>query len=464
MTPSFRQVQMRPSVSYSSVASGNQTSLSSITNNEDVIKSLQQQVAILTKKQSKKFVYSGKAYYTPDKIKDAAVINDLSFCIGTMIFKRFKFLSNKNDLYNYERKGSIGYVMMSEKCLNITEDNKEEFWFKYARKVSSIITEKRSSSRTCMKKGFIGKLRTNSIMITNITCINYKFDYVISDIYKGQNTSFKSLIDNNEDIHMFQENITTLFSYEFDELIDNSKHTLHFLFTEHFFKAVVGIKVWKKEITKKKISDIMTVSDEALVYLIYENNRYVWMKQIETNNYKKCDVKPKYTAERGGNVLNNGWTREGIIRYNTYVKFVKCERKLIARKEYEDKYLAYKKGTKVIQDIDTNTKQTEELELIVPYADSSTDEESGNDVSDQEEDLQTSDAEKEQEEAEVQEESDEIEDTLDNLNGNKNNGPINHDYEADRSQDKPSKKRSAPKTSLTRNGGNPIRPTRPRRS
>ena len=198
MTPPFR---LQHSVSDNSVASGDQTSLSTITNNEDVIKSLQQQVAILTKKQSKSF-YSVK-HNTPDKIKDAAVINDLSFCIGTMIFKRFKFLSNKNDLYNYERKGSIGYVMMSEKCLNIKEDNKEEFWFKYARKVSSIITEKRSSSRTCMKKGFIGKLCVNSIMITNIRCVNYKFEYVISDIYKGENTSFKSLIDNNKDVYMF---------------------------------------------------------------------------------------------------------------------------------------------------------------------------------------------------------------------------------------------------------------------
>jgi len=208
----------------------------------------------------------------------------------------------------------------------------------------------------------------------------------------------------------------------------------------------------------------MTVSDEALVYLIYENNRYVWMKQIETNNYKKCDVKPKYTAERGGNVLNNGWTREGIIRYNTYVKFVKCERKLTARKEYEDKYLAYKKGTKVIQDIDTNTKQTEELELIVPYADSSTDEESGDDVSDQEEDLQISDEDKEQDEAEVQDHSSEIAGRLDDFNGNKNNDQINHDYQADRSQGKQQRKRSAPKNTLTRNGGNIIRPTRPRRS
>ena len=88
----------------------------------------------------------------------------------------------------------------------------------------------------------------------------------------------------------------------------------------------------------------MSVSDEALVYLIFENNRYVWMKMIETGNYKKCNIKPKYTAERGGNVLNNGWTRDGLIRYNKFVEFVKKDRKLVARKNYEDKYLSYKKN------------------------------------------------------------------------------------------------------------------------
>ena len=86
-------------------------------------------------------------------------------------------------------------------------------------------------------------------------------------------------------------------------------------------------------------------------------------------------------------MLNNGWTREGTIRYNTFVKFIKCERKLHARKEYEDKYLAYKKRTKGEQAIDVNTKQRAELELIVPYVDSSTDENSDDDVSDEVEDL-----------------------------------------------------------------------------
>ena len=131
MATPFRQGQISNSISDSTVASGIQTSVSSITVHEDMIKLLQQQITMLTKKKSSSYIYNVR-HYKPDKIKDAAVINDLIFYISTMIFKRFKFLSDKFNLYNYETKGSIGYVMMSEKCLNIKEDEKEEFWFKYA--------------------------------------------------------------------------------------------------------------------------------------------------------------------------------------------------------------------------------------------------------------------------------------------------------------------------------------------
>ena len=57
----------------------------------------------------------------------------------------------------------------------------------------------------------------------------------------------------------------------------------------------------------------MNMSDEVLVYLIYENCKQVWMSMIENDNMKKTNVKSKYTEERGGHVLNNGWSRETLI-------------------------------------------------------------------------------------------------------------------------------------------------------
>ena len=93
----------------------------------------------------------------PDKVKDMAILNDLTFYINTMVFKRFKFLPNKQELYNYKQKGTLGNVVMSKKILNIPIHKQQLFWTKFAKKASKIITEKRSSVRTSMKKTFIGK-------------------------------------------------------------------------------------------------------------------------------------------------------------------------------------------------------------------------------------------------------------------------------------------------------------------
>ena len=59
---------------------------------------------------------------------------------------------------------------------------------------------------------------------------------------------------------------------------------------------------------------------------------------IKTGNREKIDVKSKYTADRSGNILNNGWSREGLIRFNTYVKFVKEDRKK-GEKRLRDQFL-----------------------------------------------------------------------------------------------------------------------------
>ena len=197
---------------------------------------------------------------------------------------------------------------------------------------------------------------------------------------------FQKLIDNNEDNEIFKTDIINIFDYGSTE--QEFKSNLTYFFCEYFFKCIVGSKTWKKEITNKKLSQIMSVSDEALAYLIYENNKIVWMRMIETKNTKKTDVKTKYTAERGGNVLNNGWSREGLLRFNTYVKWVKDERKLQKRKEYECKFLLYKQNT--ITNMELEKKRTiDNLEAITPYADPSSDEESdGESTNDSEEEEQ----------------------------------------------------------------------------
>ena len=130
--------------------------MSSLTNEQMLIKSLRLENEKLRNSTSKSYFINVEEM-KPDKVKDGAILNDLTFYIGTMVFKRFKFLPNKQELYNYKKKGALGNVVMSEKILNIPHHKQQLFWTKFAKKASKIITEKRSSVRTSMKKTFIGK-------------------------------------------------------------------------------------------------------------------------------------------------------------------------------------------------------------------------------------------------------------------------------------------------------------------
>ena len=222
---------------------------------------------------------------------------------------------------------------------------------------------------------------------------------------------FQKLINNNEDNEIFKTDIINIFDYGSTE--QEFKSNLTYFFCEYFFKCIVGSKAWKKEIANKKLSQIMSVSDEALAYLIYENNKTVWMRMIVTKNMKKSDIKTKYTAERGGNVLNNGWSREGLLRFNTYVKWVKDERKLQKRKVYESKFLIY--NQKSIANMELEKKRTiDNLEAITPYADPSSDEESdGENTNDSEEEEEIeNDDELEEKENDRKEEEEKEDDEL----------------------------------------------------
>ena len=76
------------------------------------------------------------------------------------------------------------------------------------------------------------------------------------------------------------------------------------IFYKYFFRNTVNNKIWNKEKRKTKLSEILSISDEALIYLIYENWRNVWLKMIKTGNRKKVDVKIKYTADQNENIYS----------------------------------------------------------------------------------------------------------------------------------------------------------------
>ena len=157
--------EMNEEINQNSDRTDGSTDVSSMTGDSDaLIKSMRQEIVRLRAIKSTSYVINVKEV-KPDKVKDANVLNDLTFYIGRFVFKRFKFLPTKNELYNYKKKGSIGSVVMSKKVLNIAEHEQEEWWCKYGKRTSAIITEKRSVVRTTLKNNFMSKLKFFHIYI-----------------------------------------------------------------------------------------------------------------------------------------------------------------------------------------------------------------------------------------------------------------------------------------------------------
>ena len=86
--------------------------------------------------------------------------------------------------------------------------------------------------------------------------------------------------------------------------------------------TVVGKKVYKQSRCDKLLSEFVTIGDEALAILIFENNFDIWIKMAEKNVTKIPGFKKKYT--NGGSAKNQvarsrkhgGWCADGLKRFN----------------------------------------------------------------------------------------------------------------------------------------------------
>ena len=140
--------------------------------------------------------------------------------------------------------------------------------------------------------------------------------------------------------------------HSLDELLEFWENEEAFtMFVKTFLKPVYSTK-WKAKRHKqetKRLSDIVTVSDEAFVFLALENN---WERWIDINNKAKnaytastrgksttidSNVMPKYTYINKKRMDVDpseiapanwrGWNNEGILRFNDLCKKVKDDRR-----------------------------------------------------------------------------------------------------------------------------------------
>ena len=100
------------------------------------------------------------------------------------------------------------------------------------------------------------------------------------------------------------------------------------VFCEHVLSHVVGRDIWKRLSHNRVIGDISTVSDEAFALFLLENGWDVWKALADGGTGHKRAQLPttKYSLRGPGTKKFQGWTEQGITRFNELFDKVKENR------------------------------------------------------------------------------------------------------------------------------------------
>jgi len=137
------------------------------------------------------------------------------------------------------------------------------------------------------------------------------------------NAENKRLIDNNQElpVHMKLPELTEILKLRQMPRRGNGTNNRAFTFVvEHLAGAVIGHRRWKLNRCYTPLSEAMTVSDEAFMLLVLENNYELW-KDAASNRVGRG----KYT-ENARNRKFCGWSDEGIKRFNKLIEEVRVNR------------------------------------------------------------------------------------------------------------------------------------------
>jgi hypothetical protein len=146
-----------------------------------------------------------------------------------------------------------------------------------------------------------------------------------------------------------------------------NKEDSYQIFCDHVLSQVVGKNDWKTRAGKEMISSIATVSDEAFAILLVENNYQVWEDDaLGTCGEGGVKASSRYTVNGAGTKKYQGWTREGLKRFNTLAAMVHADRisnKGAFEKMVKDKKLMAENRKKGKNKVSASTEESENSQI-----------------------------------------------------------------------------------------------------
>jgi hypothetical protein len=106
------------------------------------------------------------------------------------------------------------------------------------------------------------------------------------------------------------------------------KHGAYTFFAEHIINCVSGRKNWKQKQIECSMRDSSTATDKAFAILLLENGRDKWEAMARSENGKSTEP-TKYTSTKreGGTRRYEGWSDEGLERFNEMLVLAQSDRR-----------------------------------------------------------------------------------------------------------------------------------------
>ena len=116
-------------------------------------------------------------------------------------------------------------------------------------------------------------------------------------------------------------------------------------FLEFFIPSVVGKMVYKDNCCIKRLSEYVSISDEAFAILVLENNIDCWIDMFNNQTTTTTSVKRKYTNGGSADGMKastrrlQGWSNEGRERFNQLFDMVEADREGPHALEFEEMFM-----------------------------------------------------------------------------------------------------------------------------
>jgi hypothetical protein len=250
----------------------------------------------------------------------------------TKLFHWLKFIVIKSELGRLDGPHDIGNVVM--RGLNVKDKTKmPRWWLLYQSVVKRALDTQRSNCNMAIKSVMTCKCSVLTVnqYYKNSPATNLVLQLFVAAIRLGRMPDLEDILGGRK---AAMDNIKNC----------NIENSAYFYFFDKIVECVAGKKEWKAQKAKVLINkSCVTVSDEAFALLLMVNSwdKFEYLGENPEIDDKNDIPETLYTEKKGRNKAMQGWSRQGIDKFNMLCDLVVKDRSGSQGPKFDEAFMEY---------------------------------------------------------------------------------------------------------------------------